>query len=133
MKYKLSYMMDRIYDNIQENKKMKNTLPKLSVHCENKKTYFTNYKNICTCLNREPVNFIKFLEKEMNVSTSINANDQLLINGMYREKQIEKIVINFIESNVRCKACRSLDTNIIKESKYTFLQCNICNARNPIK
>ena len=131
--YKLSFMMDRIYDNLQQSKKTKNTLPKLVVHYENRKTYFANYSSICESLNRESNYFIKFLEKELNTSTSVNASDQLLINGMYKEKQIEKIVINFIESNVRCMACRSLNTDISKENKNIFIICNNCNARNPKK
>lgn len=131
--YKLSFMIDRIYENIKQIKKTKNVLPKLIVKCENKKTYFVNYSAICFSLNRESNSMIKFLEKELNSSTSINAQDQLIIDGMFREKHIEKVIINYIENYVRCGACKSLNTSIIKEDKFLFLQCNNCNARNPIK
>lgn len=131
--YKLNFMIDRIYENIQQPKKTKNILPKLVVKCENKKTYFANYLDICASLNRDSDNLVKFLEKELNVGTSVNAQNQLIIDGMFREKHIEKVIVNYIETFVRCCACKSLNTLLIKENRCTFLQCNNCNARNPVK
>lgn len=127
--YKLDYLLNRIYSNLNSiNNKTKINLPKLQVTIENKKTFFSNYKKICEELNRNDNDLIKFIQKELVVNTSINGNEELVIDGVYREKQIEKILLNYIENFVKCKMCKCLQTTIMRENRNQILVCSKCKA-----
>lgn len=132
--YKLDFLLDRIYNNQQiSNTKTRINLPKLQIHCENRKTFFSNYYKICQELNRNENDFIKFVQKELSTGTSINGNNELVIDGTYREKNMEKIIMNYIENYVKCRMCKSLQTQINKEQRNTVLFCNKCKASTTIQ
>lgn len=131
--FKFDFLLDRIYNHLNNNNtKQKINLPKLQIGIENKKTYFSNYNVVCDELNRNPNDFIKFIQRELSTGTSINGNGDLVIDGVFREKQIEKIILNYIENFVKCKMCKSLLTQIIKEHRNFILSCNKCNATSTL-
>lgn len=127
--FNIKYLLDRIYDNLNHlNTKNKVNLPKLQIVIENRKTFFSNFSKLCAELNRNENDFIKFLQNELASSTSINANNQLIIEGVFREKQMEKIIIRYIENYVKCKMCKSLQTIFTKDQRINMILCNKCNA-----
>ncbi|MDW7971145.1 MAG: translation initiation factor IF-2 subunit beta, partial [Nitrososphaerota archaeon] len=34
---------------------------------------------------------------------------------------------------VQCPSCSKMDTKIVKEGRLTFIQCEVCGSRNPVK
>lgn len=127
--YDLNFMLDRIYNDFDITKNPSRIiLPKLQIANENKKTYFSNFDKLCVGLNRNDTDFVKFLQTELSASTSINGDNVLVIDGMFKEKQIENIIIRYIDNYVRCKICRSLNTFLIKEQRINTMKCNKCNA-----
>ncbi|ARF09152.1 translation initiation factor 2 subunit beta [Catovirus CTV1] len=132
--YELNDLLERVYGNLNAlNNKTKINLPKLLVTAENKKTFFSNYRKVCQELNRNDADLVRFVQKELATNVSINGNDELVIEGMYREKQIEKVLVNYIEQYVKCKMCKSLSTTVIKENRKNILSCNKCKATSTLQ
>ena len=129
--YKTDYLVDRLYNELEKQhiNQQKVILDKPIVKIENKKTCVVNFNNICIKLNRATNDVKQYFEKEMNVVTSINAAGGLIITGMFRENQITKIFSSYIQDFVKCKECNSCDTEIIKENRITYNNCNKCKSK----
>jgi translation initiation factor 2 beta subunit (eIF-2beta)/eIF-5 len=141
------YILNRAYKIYQENNlnnlnNSKNTSkickPEISNH--NRKTYITNFDKFCKSINRNPESVKKFIEKDMNASTSLissnnleNYNyDQLKFNNLYKSLNIMKSIKNYMDQYVICNLCRSSNTEIKKINKVIFICCLNCKANKAI-
>ena len=57
-----------------------------------KKTAFVNFVEICQMLHRQPHHLLAFLLAELQTTGSINASNQLLIKGKFKQNHIENIL-----------------------------------------
>lgn len=129
--YTVEELVDRLYDElngIYKNSK-KVILDRPDVKAQNKKTFISNFTEICCKLNRPTNDVKKYFETEMHVVTSINGQGGLVITGMFKEPQIMKIFTNYIKDYVKCKECNSCDTEIIKQDRITYNNCNKCKSK----
>lgn len=80
-------------------------------------------------------------------SASLDGTQQLIIKGKFQQKQIETVLRRYIsellvlalvvmlfdctsaEEYVTCHTCRSPETNLHKETRLFFLQCETCGSR----
>ena len=128
--YPITDLVDKLYDELSgKQTSQKIILENPIIKVENKKTYVINFTSICYKLKRNVEDVKKYFEKEMTVVASISGSGSLTITGMFKVPQIMKIFTNFIEDNVRCKECKSCDTEIIKENRITYNSCNKCKSR----
>ncbi len=99
-----------------------------------KKTIWRNFRLICSQINREEDDIIKFLKKEYNTSISKNENGELLIKGKYTFQMIATTLKQYIKSYLQCSACKSIKTSIDKKNKLTYLLCcnKLCNYEKVI-
>lgn len=94
-----------------------------------KKTSFSNFAEICKLLRRQEKHLLNFLLAELGTSGSLDINKQLTIKGRFQQKQIENVLRRYIKEYVTCHTCRSPDTNMVKEERLFFLQCEVCGSR----
>ena len=127
--YTTDDLVDRLYDQLNKNeipKSNKLMMERPDVSFLNKKTYVKNFTLICENLKRNILDVKRYFEDEVCKKTSIDASGTLLIDGRFRPKEIEKILLNYLTFYVFCKECNSSKTELIKKDRITFLKCNKC-------
>lgn len=135
--YKYDELLQRAFDFLREKnpemvtgEKKKFTMrPPMVSRLGSKKTAFSNFYNICHLLHRMPQHVLQFLLAELGTSGSMDGNNHLIIKGRFLQKQIENVLRRYIKEYVTCHTCRSSDTNLQKEDRIYFLQCEQCNSR----
>ena len=133
MSYDIDYLLDRVYDSINKQQNItestKLVMSKPEVVCENKKTQIKNFDNICYKLNRNTEEVKKFFEEELLKKSSINAEGSLIICGIFRQKQIQSILMSYIKQFVICKECNCTNTKLYKENRVIYLECHRCKSK----
>jgi len=104
-------------------------LPKVSYH--GKFTYIENIKEILDILRRDIKLFVKFLQRELNVSCKTE-NNMVIIQKNVPIDVIKSKIDKFIENFVRCPVCKKLDTVLIKKDRLLFIKCEACGAESPV-
>ena len=129
--YPVEYLVEKLYDEL--NGKLKDAkkviLERPEIKVQNKKTVVTNFSHLCYKLNRNTNDVKKYFESEMHIVSSINGTCGLVITGMFKEPQIMKVFSNYIRDFVKCKECNSCDTEIIKEDRIIYNNCNKCKSK----
>lgn len=105
--------------------------PKAKGHLEGNKTIISNYSQICSTLDRDPLHILKFLQKELATPAQIDG-PRLILGRKISSQQINKKIEQYSKEFVICKECGKPDTKILKEERFHFLKCNACGARQPI-
>lgn len=131
-----TFLLDEIYDTINNNSQLfgnkKNHIDKPDIKYENRKTFWYNYDKNCSQINRTVEQLKKFIEKEMAVETSINDKSNLILRGKYNFTMIASTYKKYIKNYVICSTCKSIDTEIIRNSsnRLDYLKClnNKCNT-----
>ena len=100
-----------------------------------RKTVWKNFMEYPKFFNRDTNHFIQFVNKELKITTSINGENYLLINGRIKINQIKTIIANYINNYVRCVACKTINTEIIKNTtvRLDFIKCKTCKVESVIK
>jgi len=104
-------------------------LPKVSYH--GKLTHIENIKEILDILRRDIKLFVKFLQKELNVSCKIE-NNIVIIQKNVPIDVIKSKIDKFIENFVKCPVCKKLDTVLIKKDRLLFIKCEACGAESTV-
>uniref|UniRef100_A0A914EB54 Eukaryotic translation initiation factor 2 subunit 2 n=2 Tax=Acrobeloides nanus TaxID=290746 RepID=A0A914EB54_9BILA len=94
-----------------------------------KKTAFTNFSEICRLLKRQPKHVLQFLLAELGTTGSIDGNQCLIVKGRFQQKHFESVLRKYIKEYVTCHTCRSSDTELTKDTRLFFLQCQTCGSR----
>ena len=132
--YDDSFLLERIFSKLQENKSQKLIVEKPETTRQNRKTFFTNFTSFCDSVKRNHSAVEAFIKSELQVETSVMGNGILCINKIYQQQDIEKVCKNYIKSYVICseQRCGSGNTEIIKEGRINFLVCNVCKSRKAV-
>jgi translation initiation factor 2 subunit 2 len=129
--YNSKFLVDKLYIELSRsaasNRKL--ILEKPEISSANKKTFISNFKAICTKLNRKVDDARDYFEKELCTTVTVNQEGSLVITGVYKQVGIMKVLDSYIKKYVTCKECSSCDTEIIKENRLTFLKCNKCLSK----
>ncbi len=133
--YSEDYLLDRLYSVIGENGiRGKINMPKPNTKLMNKKTFLNNYTEIVSKLQRDHViSFAEFIQNELTTDTSVNAENQLVITGIFRNPSLEKAIKSYCIKFVQCKSCKGGDTSVIKEGKILFIDCKKCKSKLAIE
>jgi translation initiation factor 2 subunit 2 len=136
--YAIDFTLKRVYNKLENDKTnvKKFSCERPQVVLENRKTSIINFSKLCDIFKREKIEVKSFIDTELQVSSSLRGeNDSILmINGIYRQKDVERVINKYIEKYVVCPIlkCGSGDTNIVKKNRLTFLKCNTCKAEKVI-
>ncbi len=95
------------------------------------KTVIYNFSEICSKLNREPRQLLKFLTKEMATAASVDGT-RAIFQGKFNEQTIMRLLTTYCDRYVICPICKRPDTKIEKEERISFLVCEACGARSSI-
>lgn len=134
LEYSFEGLLDRAYEKLSEIRKKseKGSAIAPKVKIENRKTYITNFNEMCEKISRDPELVKQYLAKNTNCSISV-CDDGLKIDGRFQEAIIKKHVQNFIVEYVQCSNCKSLLTVIIKIDRIDYMKCSNCKSEKTIK
>jgi translation initiation factor 2 subunit 2 len=96
------------------------------------KTNLMNFREVCQALNRDARHMYKYFMKALATSGSIH-EDYVVLKGKFSSAQLSEVLKNYVEQYVICPICRRPDTRIVKEGEFSFLVCDACGARSPVK
>ena len=96
------------------------------------RTIFHNFKEICDVLNRDPVQVLKYLSKEMATAGTFDGT-RAIFQGKFQPDTFERLIERYLNQFVMCPVCKRPDTKIVKEKRLHFLVCEACGARSSVK
>jgi translation initiation factor 2 subunit 2 len=130
--YNESFLLDRIYDKDSEPKE-RMILATPQVEFKNKRTFVYNFGTICDFLNRNRNDVMVYFLQELKTNATMSQKGELMLQGRYNPKSINKIIKEYVVSYVICSICKSEKTDIVKEDKIKFVACTKCNSRVALK
>lgn len=135
--YTITFLIDKLYSELNEinaydSKNKKLVLNRPIIKSANKRTFISNFKEICNSLNRNIDDVKTYFEKELATTVTINQDGGLVITGMYKQNGVMKIMESYIQTYVMCKECKTYSTDIVKENRITFMKCNRCYSKKTL-
>ena len=106
-------------------------VPKPSCAIIGPKVIIYNFGEVCSKLNREPRQLLKFLTKEMATAAAIDGT-RAIFQGKFNEQTIMRLLTTYCSRYVICPICKRPDTKIEKEDRISFLVCEACGAKSSI-
>jgi translation initiation factor 2 subunit 2 len=107
-------------------------LPRLQYSVIGMRSIIFNFKEIAETLNRDPQHLLKFFSGEMATAASTQGL-RIIFQGKFPRDTLEKLFERYVENFVTCPICKRPDTRIMKEKRVSFLVCEACGAKSPIK
>jgi len=107
-------------------------VPKTICTVSGARTFLINFKEICDVLNRNHLHVLRFLSREMATAGNVDGA-RAIFQGKFECAVLERLIKRYIDEFVMCPVCKRPDTKIIKEKRLSFLVCEACGARSPIR
>jgi translation initiation factor 2 subunit 2 len=106
-------------------------VPRANIALQGRKTVIINFKEIADQLRREPDHLLKYLTGEMATLANFDGT-RALFQGKHNAESIRGLIDAYAKKYVICPVCGRPDTQLIKEKRLWFLQCEACGARSSI-
>ncbi len=107
-------------------------IPAANVIIQGNKTFITNFIEITNSIRRDPKHIAKFLFRELAKAGHID-NNRLILQGKVMRNLVQSKIDSYMKEFVYCKECNRPDTNILKEGRLSFLKCEACGAKQPLR
>jgi len=133
-KYNYANLLERAFKAIPEKaqKASKYEIPKSNVMTIGSKTIVTNFKEICERINREAAHLSRYILRELATAGNIEES-RLVLQGKFSKEHIDNLIERYVRTYVICPSCGKPDTKLVKEGRLTFILCEVCGAKNPVR
>lgn len=133
--YAYTFLLKRVFAHITSHEVSKCVLPLPHLSREGKRTAWTNFQHFCTFCNRPDVHVIQYLQAEMRVHCSCNANGSLVIKARLTINHIQKFCRQYVTMFVICEACRGSTTCLERDSsrRLQYITCQDCFAKRTVQ
>ena len=126
--YSTDFMIDRAF-NLKNIDSEPISIFTPNIIIKNRKTIIVNFNIICKNLNRDSLVVQKYLNSELQSTSSINKYGQLLFDNIFSGNKVPSVLNNYVNENVICSQCKSKNTIFIKEQKLYFVECKNCFSK----
>lgn len=106
-------------------------IPKVESHIEGIRTIVSNFMQICSYLRRDCRHLLKYLQRGLASSGTIEGDRLILVKKVPSSRLNEKIK-QYTEEFVICKECSKPDTELLKQGEFTFVHCLACGAKHSV-
>lgn len=107
-------------------------IPKVIGHVEGNKTIIRNFAKIAQTLQRPIEHLLKFVLKEL-AAPGVFKNNTLTIGAKVSAGRINNKIRQYADQFVLCTACGKPDSKIIKEGEFSFIKCQACGNKAPVR
>ena len=107
-------------------------VPEALCEAHGSKTLVKNFTDITNALRRDASHLSKYLFKELATPGTI-VGSVLTLQASTSSEMLQKKIEDYIKEFVYCKVCGEPDTKIIKEDRITFMKCEACGAKSPVR
>ena len=128
-------LLDAAYQalpNVQEKEQFRLELPKIKGGIQGNKTVITNLQQIANALRRPLDHLLKFLLREL-ATTCERKKGEIVFMGVFRADLLNQKIEKYIKEFVICPKCGKPDTHLQKEGSVTYLVCEACGTRTPVR
>lgn len=106
-------------------------MPVLKVQKAGSRSVLVNFNEVVGVLRRDQGHLMKFLLKELATSGEMKGSS-LEVQGGFSQDLVNKKLLKYVESYVRCPECGKHDSELVKEKGYFFIKCEVCGARTAV-
>lgn len=107
-------------------------MPRVKGHLQGNKTVISNFSQIVSALRRDTGHIVKYLQRELATPADIDG-PRLVLGRKLAASTVNSKIEQYANDFVLCKICKKPDTILTKENKITFLKCQACGAKNPVR
>ena len=127
-------LLNKAFEKLPKRQETKDrfVVPEAVVEISGNRSILKNFADISSKLRRDQQHIAKFLSKELATSTSIQGGT-LVFQGNTRREILQKKIEDYIKEFVYCKECKEPDTRLVKEGRVTFMVCEACGAKHPVR
>ncbi|BBE41613.1 MAG TPA: translation initiation factor IF-2 subunit beta [Nitrososphaeria archaeon] len=129
-------LLERIKDNLRSEgsgRVSRLEIPSPDIVWVGNRTIIRNFRQIADVIGRDPQRMAVFMGKELATSANLDQEFRLILLGRKDRESIERVIQRYFKEYVICPVCGSPDTKLVKERKVTFLVCEACGARSPVR
>lgn len=129
-------LLERIKDHLRKEgseKASRLELPSPDIVWVGNRTILRNFRQIAEVMRRDPQGLAVFMGKELATSANLDQDLRLILLGRKDRESIERVIQRYFKDYVICPVCGSPDTKLVKERKVTFLVCEACGAKSPVR
>jgi translation initiation factor 2 subunit 2 len=107
-------------------------VPPAKLQAQGKKTVIVNFIAICDTISRDPSAVATFMSHELGTAAS-QSDTRLALSGSFTAGQVNGAIKKYVDEHVICKVCHLPDTKLITEGRQTFIRCEACGAKYPLR
>ncbi len=107
-------------------------IDKIMGHLEGNKTVLINLKKIAKDLRRDENHLLKYLLRELATPGKF-VGERTIFGTKVPASSINKKIKKYASEFVYCSECGKPDTKLLEEKNATYLRCQACGAKKPVK
>lgn len=107
-------------------------VPEAACEIYRNKTLVKNFVEIANSLRRDSFHLSKYLFKELATPGNV-AGGMLTLQTKVPKEILQKKIEDYMKEFVYCKICGEPDTKLVKEERITFMKCEACGAKSPVR
>jgi translation initiation factor 2 subunit 2 len=107
-------------------------VPKVTGHLQGNRTVISNFHAIADTLGRSVDHLLKYILKELATPGKLTRG-ALILGTKIPASRINEKIRKYATEYVLCPDCGKPDTKILKEGDISYMRCQACGSKRPIK
>ena len=133
-------MITEMYRKLNQNeeiifpgKKHRLTQPIIQYNFSSRKTIWSNFRLICSEMNRKEKDVANFLKIDLKRDNALGSNGELRIIGRY-ESMLGNAFDRYVKKYLICKSCGSIKTNFVENYNFglDYIICLNCPEKKSV-
>ncbi|HLD06067.1 MAG TPA: translation initiation factor IF-2 subunit beta [Candidatus Nanoarchaeia archaeon] len=108
-------------------------VPKVRGHIQGNRTVISNFLAIADVLRRDGGHLLKYIQKEMAAPGELKKSGSVIFGTKVSASRLNEKILEYAKHFVICSECGKPDTDLSRDQGITFLKCNACGAKHPVK
>ena len=125
-------MLKKAVKNLPARSESRFETPVAIVQTGKRQTIIKNFGDIVKVIRRTPQETAKYLFKELAVPGDVKGNE-LVLQAKVPPSLVNQRIKEYVRDFVLCKECGKPDTALQKIDSYTFIKCEACGAKRPVR